>query len=61
MLMESEEAAYADPEKVKEEVNYARRLFTQNDINIIDVSRRSIEETAASILQLHTQHIERQD
>jgi len=43
---------YVDEEAVKEEVNSARRLFTQNDWPVINVSRRSIEETAATILQL---------
>lgn len=43
---------YVDEEAVKEEVSNARRLFTQNGWPVINVSRRSIEETAATILQL---------
>lgn len=43
---------YVDEEAVKEEVNAARRLFTQQGWPVINVSRRSIEETAATILQL---------
>jgi len=43
---------YVDEEAVKEEVNNARRLFTQYGWPVINVSRRSIEETAATILQL---------
>jgi len=43
---------YVDEEAVKEEVNSARRLFTQYGWPVINVSRRSIEETAATILQL---------
>ncbi|HIF59053.1 MAG TPA: kinase/pyrophosphorylase [Rhodospirillales bacterium] len=58
MLTESEETSYADPEVVNEEVNFARRLFMHKNINVIDVSRRSIEETAAAIIQYHSQHIE---
>jgi len=42
---------YVDEEAVKEEVNSARRLFTENGWPTINVSRRSIEETAATILQ----------
>lgn len=42
---------YVDEESVKEEVNSARRLFTEHDWPVINVSRRSIEETAATILQ----------
>ncbi len=58
MLTESEETSYADPEVVNEEVNFARRLFMHKNINVIDVSRRSIEETAAAIMQYHSQHTE---
>ena len=61
MLMESQETSYADPEKVNEEVNYARKLFTNKNIDTIDVSRRSIEETAAAILQLHSQLLEKRN
>ena len=59
MLTESEETSYADPEVVNEEVNFARRLFAQKKINVIDVSRRSIEETAAAIMKYYYQFAER--
>jgi regulator of PEP synthase PpsR (kinase-PPPase family) len=58
MLSESEETAYANPEQVAEEVNFARRLFTRQKWDVIDISRRSIEETAATIIQLHTKYLE---
>lgn len=58
MLAESEETAYADPDSVTEEVNYAQRLFTREKWHVIDVSRRSIEETAAAIIQLHTHKLD---
>ncbi len=58
MLTESEETSYADPEIVNEEVNFARRLFTKKSVNVIDVSRRSIEETAATIMKYHSQHVD---
>ena len=45
---------YADLEAITEEVRQARRLFTRNQWPVIDVTRRSIEETAAAIIQLHT-------
>ncbi len=51
---------YADPERVREEVLEARRLFARLDIPVIDVTRRSIEETAAEIITLLTQWRERQ-
>ena len=37
---------------MRSEVTQARRFFAQNHWPVIDVSRRSIEETAASILKL---------
>ena len=37
---------------VREEVAQARRLCTEHGWPMIDVTRRSIEETAASIIQL---------
>jgi regulator of PEP synthase PpsR (kinase-PPPase family) len=52
MLSEDTETDYIDLERVKEEVAAARRLFTAKGWPVIDVSRRSIEETAASIMQL---------
>ena len=43
---------YLDPEKVEEEIQQARKLFTKNGWPVIDVTRRSIEETAAEIMLL---------
>jgi regulator of PEP synthase PpsR (kinase-PPPase family) len=45
-------AAYADPERIAEEVSGARRLFADRGWPVIDVTRRSIEETAAELLNL---------
>jgi len=44
--------AYTDPETIREEVLNARRLCQQNNWPVIDVSHRSIEETAASVMDL---------
>lgn len=46
---------YADLDKVRDEVAQSRRLFTKYDWPVIDVTRRSIEETAATIIQLYNQ------
>jgi regulator of PEP synthase PpsR (kinase-PPPase family) len=43
---------YADLERVREEVVAARRLFARMKWPVIDVTRRSVEETAASIYQM---------
>ena len=43
---------YVDIEKVREEVRDARRFFAKLDCPVIDVSRKSIEETAGDIMTL---------
>ena len=43
---------YVDMETVKSELLWARRLCTRRGWPVIDVTRRSIEETAATVLQL---------
>ncbi len=43
---------YIDRQAVAEEVAYSRRLCARNNWPLIDVSRRSIEETAAAVLKL---------
>ena len=43
---------YADLDRVKAELVTARRLFSRNGWAEIDVSRRSVEETAATIYQM---------
>ncbi len=43
---------YLDIDAVRAEVTAARRLFAENRWPVIDVTRRSIEETAAAILKL---------
>ena len=45
---------YTDINQITEEVRDARRLFAQNHWPVIDVTRRSVEETAAAVIQLHT-------
>ena len=44
------ETGYADLEHIREELKRARRLFLRYGWPVIDVTRRSVEETAASIL-----------
>jgi regulator of PEP synthase PpsR (kinase-PPPase family) len=51
-LNQSPETAYVDQEAVAAELAYARRLFSDHGWPVIDVTRRSIEETAAAIINL---------
>jgi len=46
------ETDYVDEDAVKAELLWARRLCNRNGWPVIDVTRRSIEETAATVLQL---------
>ena len=41
-----------DLEKIRKEVDDSKKLFKKNNWPIIDVTRRSVEETAASILKI---------
>ncbi len=52
MLNQTELTAYADIEAVRNEVNEARRFYTKMGWPVIDVTRRSIEETAAEIIKI---------
>jgi [pyruvate, water dikinase]-phosphate phosphotransferase / [pyruvate, water dikinase] kinase len=45
-------AEYVDEDAVKSELLWARRLCNRRGWPVIDVTRRSIEETAATVLQL---------
>ncbi len=47
-----EDNMYLDEEEIEEEVRTARRMFTKKDWSVIDVTKRSIEETAAEIMAL---------
>ena len=51
-LDQDEHTIYADEAAVRDEVTQANRLFQRNKWKTIDVSRRSVEETAAAILNL---------
>jgi [pyruvate, water dikinase]-phosphate phosphotransferase / [pyruvate, water dikinase] kinase len=51
-LNESADGAYADEDQVRDEVTEANRLFMRMRWPTIDVSRRSVEETAAAILNI---------
>jgi regulator of PEP synthase PpsR (kinase-PPPase family) len=43
---------YTDLEFIKKEVDDSKKLFKRNNWPVIDVTRRSVEETAASILKI---------
>ena len=51
--------AYVDKAAVADEIAATRRLCARHDWPVIDVTRRSIEETAAAIMTLHQEARER--
>ena len=51
-VIRQSETDYVDEEAVKAELLWARRLCNRHGWPVIDVTRRSIEETAATVLQL---------
>jgi regulator of PEP synthase PpsR (kinase-PPPase family) len=60
-LSQKPDTEYVDPEAVAAEIARARRLFADHGWPVIDVSRRSIEETAAAVMNLYQERHEAQD
>ena len=58
-IADGQPSDYTDADRVAEEVKFARRMFADNDWPVIDVTRRSIEETAAAIIRLYTERQQR--
>ena len=55
VLGEVRDTTYVDLETVRAEVATTRKLFDQQNWPAIDVSRRSVEETAAAVINLMTE------
>jgi regulator of PEP synthase PpsR (kinase-PPPase family) len=51
-LNEQRESTYTETDSVRDEIIRARRMFERNGWPVIDVTRRSIEETAAQVVNL---------
>lgn len=58
-MKETRAGSYTDEEDVRREVMDAQKLFEREGWPTVDVSRRSIEETAAAVLNLLVEHRER--
>jgi len=52
-LKENEASDYTNLEKIKQEVDQSKKIFKKNKWPIIDVTRKSVEETAASIIKIY--------
>jgi [pyruvate, water dikinase]-phosphate phosphotransferase / [pyruvate, water dikinase] kinase len=57
-LKEHGETGYVELGAIKQELVNARKLFESRRWPVIDVTRRSIEETAAAVLNLYRQRLE---
>ena len=51
-LRENEASEYTDLEKIRIEVEESKKIFKKNKWPVIDVTRKSVEETAASIIKI---------
>lgn len=60
-LNEDRDTSYVDLAAIKDEILEARKLFTKHGWPVIDVTRRSVEETTANIMQLYHDYIEAQN
>ena len=51
-LKENEASDYTNLDKIRDEVNQSKKIFKKNKWPIIDVTRKSVEDTAASIIKI---------
>ncbi|MEZ5690081.1 MAG: pyruvate, water dikinase regulatory protein [Rickettsiales bacterium] len=58
-LSQEQETNYVDMEYMQREITESRRLFSKHRWPVIDVTRRSVEETAATIVQYLKKHQEK--
>ena len=52
-LKEDQNSEYVNIDKIKDELKNARRIFKENNWPTIDVTRKSVEETAASVIKIY--------
>ena len=52
-IKDNENTEYTNLDKVQKEIKDARKLFQKYKWPSIDVTRKSVEETAASVLKIH--------
>lgn len=54
----NEETDYVDPDAVAQEIREAKRVYQEHNWPVIDVTRKSVEETAATILHMYHDRID---
>ena len=56
-LKQQAQTDYIDKDQVRLEIRDAKRMFLKKGIKVIDVTRRSIEETAAQVINLYNRAV----
>ena len=52
-LKEKQSSTYINIETIREEIDFSKKLFKKHKWPIIDVTRKSVEETAASVIKIY--------
>ena len=52
-LKEKESTNYTNFEKISKEVDEAKKIFKKYNWPIVDITRKSVEETAASVIKIY--------
>ena len=52
-LKEDQNSEYVNIDKIRDELDSARKIFKENNWPTIDVTRKSVEETAASVIKIY--------
>ena len=52
-LKEQDKSEYVDINEIKKELENSKKIFRSNNWPLIDVTRKSVEETAASIIKIY--------
>lgn len=55
-LKQNEQTDYIDVDRVRDEMREAKRMFLKKGYKVIDVTRKSIEETSAQIINFYQSH-----
>jgi len=56
-LNQKERTDYIDVDRVRDEMREAKRMFVKKGYKVIDVTRKSIEETSAQIINAYQAHL----
>ena len=52
-LKEDQNSEYVNIDKIRDELDSSKKIFKENNWPTIDVTRKSVEETAASVIKIY--------